>query len=34
MFAIFFNIFINVVCFKIHWILGVLSLGLWIRPTR
>ncbi len=31
MFSIIFNIICNIVAFNIHWALGLLSLGLWIR---
>ena len=31
MFAIIFNIVCNIIAFNIHWTLGLLSLGLWIR---
>lgn len=34
MFLILFNIAINIICFNIHWALGVLSLGIWFRPVK
>ncbi len=30
-FFIVFNLVCNIIAFKIHWALGILSLGLWIR---